>query len=154
ACKAGFYDVDKDCTNGCECKDDFGGAGARCDANMGVVQVKVTDRGRTFGGTLASQKDAWWVFSFSSYTEANFHPSIVLTTNPQGAFSFDVYKDCNAGQVLCGTFDNPPKDNGERSVSLTNSWEASYRAGDRASLNAQGQSNFVPISTTQVPAKV
>jgi hypothetical protein len=124
-CNAGYFDVDKDCTNGCECQESLGGAAACMGAQ--AIAVTLGSKNLTKSGTLIMATDAWYAFTFpGSTTSLNFHPSVALTTNPGNAFTLEVYYDCAGHNATCGTNANPPAPGADKPVGITGAWETFY----------------------------
>lgn len=153
-CGANFFDVDKLCNNGCECRQSPGGAAACANAQTTNVGLKAQPIRLT--GTMVTQAEAWYAFTFAGLVDPSlaFHPAVSLlpNDNPNNAFSFTIYSDCKNTTPICGSKDNPPKANGEVPGALGwTSWEVSY-GGLGADGNAHPMPNIVGNDVGNTPS--
>ena len=106
ACDPGWHDIDGVYGTGCECQEESTeqSSGACTTAhNIG----NIPDDGTTVPvtGNLVPEGDADW-YSFNAVDSADddcdaFHVDTRFTSNPGGAFIFDVYKGSCTGAALC-----------------------------------------------------
>lgn len=99
SCANGYYDVDGQYQNGCECKD------------LGVARTCQTATplgSMTIGGSLSPTgnlpvvgEENWFSVTFTGNTQPGYHPKVALSSNPNGAFVLDVVADCNGAQLGC-----------------------------------------------------
>jgi hypothetical protein len=101
ACDAGYYDVDKQYADGCECHDD--GVSQSCNAatNEGVLSI---GGGASVTGNLPFAGDANFIsVGFSGNTQLTYHPNILFTNNPNNEYLFDITEGCGGPAPPCGS---------------------------------------------------
>jgi hypothetical protein len=100
SCQQGWFDIDGNFGNGCECRGD--GVGATCGAATGIPQLVIGGSIPETGNLVPAGKEDWYVVTFAGNHDAkNFHAQIALTTNPNNWFRFDVYADCAGNTLAC-----------------------------------------------------
>jgi hypothetical protein len=123
-CNAGYYDLDKMVMNGCECQD--GGKGQACAMATAVPNVGLGGSQMVTGNLPGALLSNWFSVTFSGSIMANYHPHVVLSTNPGKQFLFDVVADCNEATQACGT------EAGLTANTITD-WEVKQTGGDPGS---------------------
>lgn len=119
-CAAGYVDVNRTYTDGCECADS-GNAGSCGGATaLGTVALGATI---TKPGNLPLVgQENWFQVTFANQSATTYHPMIALSTNPGGAYRFDVRNGCGGAALACVV-------ESTQSLSLT-SWEELTNGGD------------------------
>jgi hypothetical protein len=118
-CANGFYDIDGDCKNGCECQAaPVGGATCGGAQDLGIISPggpATAINGNMVGGVT----DAWFKVNFQyDLASANYHPLVTFDTNgnPGSIFKFEVLKSCMAGDFAAAC---PSPDTGNSSDGRT-----------------------------------
>jgi Cys-rich repeat protein len=99
-CQMGYYDVDGQWGDGCEClADSFS---AMCAAPTGLGNVPIGTSIVRTGNLVPSGNEDWFQVTFNGdHSSLSFHAQVQLTTNPNGWFVFDVFSDCAPTSVNC-----------------------------------------------------
>jgi Cys-rich repeat protein len=144
ACNNGYFDIDKNPANGCECQKIADG-GASCNSPTAIRALAIGDSTTATSNIIHPTDEVWFQANFLGNADPslNYHPKIALTVNPNNEFVFDVYSNCN-NAVPCG---------GEGGTALSRiSWEVQYKGpfapnpgADPNSKDINGNSKFQPI---------
>jgi hypothetical protein len=131
-CNPGYYDLNKVCTDGCECQ---GSAVATCASPTGVT-LSGPGSGATVSGNLVLGTETWYTATFTGNTSAGYHPYVTFSSNPNGEYVFDMLTSCSGVQGIpaCGL------ESGNLPTGIT-AWDTQYTsAGNPNSLG------WVPIA--------
>lgn len=146
ACQAGWFDLNGNWGDGCECQSDP--YGAVCNAASAVGQLTVGQSTTVTGNLVPANKENWFQVTFAgNHDSRQFHASIALTTNPNNWFRFDVYADCGNTNVSCSD---------GASTGLT-TWEIYWndqQSGAYNAIPAFGANNTVYIRVRRVAGPV
>lgn len=98
-CEANWVDVDQDATNpagnGCECQDVTDHALCSAAMNLGVLNYGNTVN---HNDVIAVQGDEdWYTFTLGNATRNGHSIGITFTSNPGGAYKFDLVNGCVGG---------------------------------------------------------
>ncbi len=127
-CQGGWFDLINGFADGCECAAD--GVGDLCSGPQ-VLQDLTVGGSTTATGNIVPGGDVdWWQITLSGNGSLAYHPKVTLSTNPNGAFAFDVSAGACGGALPCAS------EGGAATAKTT--WETFYTAGDPNSA-------FVPI---------
>lgn len=116
ACQSGYFDIDKNANNGCECLSDS--VGPTCNGATGLMPLNLGDTTSATGNLVPSGKENWFQVTFKGNGSLNYHPHVKLSTNPGNAFLFDLFSNCAGSTVGCG------KEGG--TANGRTDWEVSY----------------------------
>ena len=98
-CSAGYFDTDKTCSDGCECKSSATGATCATPTSLGAPLTvgQVT----TYTGNLVPNgQEAWLSVTFTGNGSPSYHPHVKLTTGA-AEFQFDINTNCSGGVMAC-----------------------------------------------------
>ncbi len=112
-CSSGYYDIDGEADNGCEClvdSSDSGGVGNSCGNSVQTNPPILIDNNHQYAlvsGNIAPLTDAdWFQFQAQDGPESGpnycdeFFVSVQFTNNPDAEFAFDIYlNDC--AEMVC-----------------------------------------------------
>jgi Cys-rich repeat protein len=100
-CNGGFFDVDGNFGNGCECKGDA--AASSCGGASPIGNIDI-GQSQTRTGNLVGNVDDWYSVSFvGAHNSKSYNAQVALTTNPNNWFRIDVYADCGFNAISCVT---------------------------------------------------
>jgi hypothetical protein len=94
SCLNGYYDIDGQFQNGCECADQ--NKGKSCQTATAIGALPTGAMLSSTGNLPAAGLENWFSVSFTGTTQAS-NPKVVLSTNPGNQFKIDVFSDCNKG---------------------------------------------------------
>jgi hypothetical protein len=100
-CNAGWVDVDKNYSNGCECQDS-GNPGA-CPNAVNVGTLPAGGNATKSGNIPTAGQENWFSVTFGNTGSTTYHPMVTLSTNPNNEFVFDIFSNCSGGTQACGT---------------------------------------------------
>ncbi|HEX8795548.1 MAG TPA: hypothetical protein VF765_31580 [Polyangiaceae bacterium] len=130
-CDPGWYDINGQFSDGCECGDDP--LGKACGSPTGVGQLALGQTVSKTGQLPGMGESDWIQVTFSNEGAKAFHALITLATNPNNEFAFDVDSDCSGTHLTCM----------DGSCSQKTTWEVFY--GSQATGNP-GDPMWQPIS--------
>jgi len=149
ACNPGYYDVDGQYCDGCECKDDGWGKSCGAASNLGSVGVGASTSAT---GVLPFAGDEnWFSVTFTGNNSTSFHPNVFFSNNPNGEYVFDMQPNACGGTcnpavpaTCCGSEGNGP------CVAKVD-WETFYQVGFNCiGSNRPNQCNLIPIGTVYI----
>lgn len=111
SCEDGFFDVDMDAANGCECTPDAQETGTdACSSarNLGSFADSSTSMEVT-GNIVDINDEDWYTFVANDSSDSScdtFHARALLTENPGDQFVLDVWRGgCTGSQICTGVSD-------------------------------------------------
>ncbi len=119
ACGPGYYDIDAQCNDGCECQTK--GTSASCNAPTSLGTLAVGQMITYTGNLVPAGQEAYLSVTMTGNTNFSYHPSVTLTTGA-AEFAFDIEVNCTPSLESCGV------EGGNSSNDTV--WETQYTAGD------------------------
>ena len=108
ACDPGFYDMNVDASDGCECADDINEKGnSSCNTSLYAGDLADTGNGtlKAISGNDPDGSGDWFSFYAQDVNEGStdsFHVRVKFTENPADTYRFDLYwSSCAAGHKIC-----------------------------------------------------
>ena len=108
ACDPGYYDMNVDASDGCECADDPNEKGnSSCGTPLHAGDLADTGNGtlKAISGNDPDDSGDWFSFYAQDVTESgtdSFHVRVKFTENPNNAYRFDLYwSSCAANHMIC-----------------------------------------------------
>jgi len=100
ACQGSYYNVDGQCSGGCECL--ASPVSKQCNAPISLGTVNVGQTITTSANLVPAGTDAWYTVTFTGNTNASYHPRVRFTSNPGNQFQFDIRVNCAGNSLACG----------------------------------------------------
>jgi len=129
SCASGFYDIDGQYADGCECADQ--NKGKTCASATAIGALPQGAMLSSTGNLPAAGVENWFSVSFTGTAQGS-NPKVSLTTNPGNQFKIDVFSDC--GQGMSATCSEP----GQSSRGIT-AFEMRNTMGDPAGNGIDGK---------------
>jgi hypothetical protein len=127
-CKPGYYDIDGQYADGCECKD--GGRSRACTSASDLGPLPLGSSLSVSGNLPETGAANWFTMTFQGDGQTTYHPKVWLSNDPNGQFRFDVFADCNGGGIACG------EGNGSNATGVQ-IWEVYQSGGDSTGTTYQ-----------------
>jgi hypothetical protein len=117
SCSAGFFDIDGDVSNGCECKTDQNPQGC----GGGVVSVATGGSASLTGVVETAGGEDWFQVQFATTAVGQgWHPQLALGGAFAGEYIFDVFDSCGGPPTSCNNGGNVESGQG------VTQWETQY----------------------------
>lgn len=100
ACSAGYVDVNRTFSDGCECQDSGNPTTCAGSANLGTIALGANTT--KTGNLPTTGEENWFNVTFGGQGGTTYHPKIVLTS-PGSQFVFDIVSNCTGGAQACGS---------------------------------------------------
>ncbi len=121
SCASGWYDIDGQYTDGCECKDL--GIGRSCQSATNLGQLPIGGMLSPSGNLPVTGAENWFTVQFTGNASPGYHPSVSFSTNKNNEYVFDVVADCSGAQQGCQV------ESGKTANGVT-AWEVATTGGD------------------------